>query len=103
MDEKEKNINFMVSFSVDEEGVVNVFMDWPEIDMSESLKESTSNLLHTINSGELKTLCLKALFNSTTSGDKIRNDVYDIITKWSEHTLKKEGQPCVKPRDALRK
>tara|TARA_B100000959_G_C14861225_1_gene574317 strand:- start:295 stop:624 length:330 start_codon:yes stop_codon:yes gene_type:complete len=101
--EPQKGTTFVVTFTVDDGGIVNIKMDWPAASLDKQLKDNIANLLYTINSGGLKTLCVKALYNMSENDHSAQTIVSDIITQWLEYTTDSEGGPCVKPRNALRK
>ena len=94
---------YLVCFSVDKDGVVDVQMDWPESLDDEIILENIASLLFSINSGDMKSLIAQGLQNSGTKDLEIAAAVNLIIETWLEFEQISQSQPCVKPRNTLKK
>ena len=94
---------YLVAFSIDKDGVVDVQMDWPDSLNDTSMLESIATLLFSINSGDMRSLIAQGLQNSGADDLQIAPAINYIIEMWLEFEKSSQSQPCVKPRNTLKK
>lgn len=92
---------FDVSFSVDEIGVVDVGIDWPEEDAPDIIS-MIGTLLFSINSGLLKNLILEAITDSSQKYPELKECIQKSVETWLELENSSSGHPCVRPTDTLK-
>ena len=93
---------YLISFSVDRDGVVDIQMDWPE-EIDEVILENIASLLFSINSGDMQSMIAKGLQNSGLKEIELTEAVSLVIETWLEFERLSKPQPCVKPRNTLHK
>lgn len=92
---------FTVSMAVNDDGVVDIQLDWPEDAESEITCEKIAHLLYAINRGELKTTMVEAITEAAIKDPSLKNSVRMVVKKWLMFQQKYSSEPCVKPREAL--
>jgi len=92
---------FKVSFSVNESGIVDVGIDWPE-NGGDEIINMAGTLLFSINSGLLKNLILEAITDSSQKYPELTEDVQKLVESWLELQNSSNDGPCIKPTDTLK-
>jgi len=92
---------FKISFSVNESGIVDVAIDWPEKGGDEIISMS-GTLLFSLNSGLLKNLILDAITDSSKKYPELTQDVQKVVESWLELQNSSSDSPCISPTDTLK-
>ena len=91
---------YKISFMVNDLGILDIHMDWPE-EINEEATDRIALLLHAINKGEAKSLVTQALLASAIQEDDLEPVVKQVIDKWLE--ISNTGsEPCIKPGNTLK-
>mgnify|MGYP001181375171 CR=1 FL=1 len=93
--------NFTASFSVDESGIVDVGIDWPE-NTNEKSTSMMATLLFSLNSGLLKNLMLEAISDSAQKYPELKPCIEKVVQNWLELQNSSDAGPCIKPTDTLK-
>ena len=93
---------FSILFSVDEENIVDVIIEWPEV-ISDKLVDSAATLLFSVDKAQVQELIIQALTNSLSSKEKgIPEASNKAMTLWADYEQKFKSKPCVSPKDVLK-
>tara|TARA_Y100000592_G_scaffold99967_1_gene177990 strand:- start:58 stop:360 length:303 start_codon:yes stop_codon:yes gene_type:complete len=97
-----QNSEFILSFSVDTEGIISVYVVWPEENRIE-LKSKIVDTLCAISSGDMKKLTAEAITNSASENPQIKDYIASIIVAWSKKHRDSSATPIIKPSNAFMK
>ena len=100
--EEVKRGKFSIQFTVNELGVVDVAMDWPDTTESQEMVNAISTLLFSVDKNQIQELIMQGLAESSQE-DGLSSLINKVISRWAEYESNHKSQPCVKPKDALRK
>ena len=92
---------FTISLAVNDSGIVDVQLDWPDNSEEEEMSENIAHLLYALNSGDLKSVIVESLTEGPIKDPTLKKSVEMAIEKWLEFQNKYKNEPCVKPREAL--
>ncbi len=93
---------FSIQFTVNELGVVDVSMDWPDTAENQGMVDAISTLLFSIDKNQIQELIMQGLSESSQEAN-LSALINKVISRWAEYESSHKAQPCVKPKDVLRK
>lgn len=100
--EEPETSTFSIKFVVNELGVVDVTMDWPETTERQLMVDAISTLLFSIDKRQIQELIMQGLSESSEEPE-LSTLINKVISRWAQYEDNYKSEPCVKPKDVLRK
>ena len=97
----QQNSEFIISFSVDIEGIVTAYVNWPDENLNQ-LKANIVDTLSAISSGEMKKITAEAITNSASEKPEIKDYIASIIVAWSKKHQDSSSAPIISPSSAFK-
>lgn len=93
---------FVISFAVDDAGIVDVQMDWPADIENQEVLQNIAHLLFAINSGDMKGMTTRALQESGIQEKDLILAIGSVVDKWLQFESPHDSSPCINPRNTLK-